>query len=351
MKKFNISNFSIGDSNVPFIIAEAGVNHNGSISVGKKMIDVAAKAGAHAIKFQSFITEEIILKKAPKATYHKRTTGSDKKLSWYNLLKTQEMNAKMHKELIKHCNKKKIIFLSTPYDEPSSDYLEKLGVKAFKIASTDNNNIKLLAHIARKKIPIILSTGMMDMKTLEQSIRVIKKNKNFKISILQCTSNYPCNLKDANLSLIKKFQKKFKIPVGFSDHTEGNLASIVATSLGASIIEKHFTLDKKLPGPDHIMSMNPIELKQFISEIKSMSKLLGGKDKTVLSCETENFKKLKKSLVSKIEIKKGKKIDISMITAKRPGTGIKANHLHLIIGKKVIKNIPINTMLNLNMFK
>ena len=189
------------------------------------------------------------------------------------------------------------------------------------------------------------------MKTLEQSIKIIKKNKNFKISILQCTSNYPCSLENTNLSLIKEFQKKFKMPVGYSDHTEGHLASIVATSLGASIIEKHFTLDKKLPGPDHVMSMSPEELKQFIFEIKNMSKLLGEKNKTVLPCETENFKKLKKSLVSKIEIKKGKKINISMISAKRPGTGIKANFLHLIIGKKAIKNIPNNTMLKLNMFK
>ena len=351
MKKFKISNFSIENYGVPFVIAEAGVNHNGSIVIGKKMIDVAAKAGAHAIKFQSFITDEIILKKAPKATYHKKTTGSDKELSWYDLLKSQEMNYAMHKKLIEHCQKKKIIFLSTPYDEKSADLLEKLKVKAFKIASTDNNNVKLLAHIAKKKIPIILSTGMMDMKTLEQSIKVIKKNGNSKISILQCTSNYPCNLENSNLALINKFKKKFKIPVGFSDHTEGNLASIVATSLGAAIIEKHFTLNKKLPGPDHIMSMNPVELKKFIFEIKNTCKLLGEKEKTVLNCEKENFKKLKKSLVSKIKIEKGRKINLSMITAKRPGTGIQANNLRLIIGKKAIRNIPNNTILKHNMFK
>ena len=334
-----------------FIIAEAGVNHNGSISLGKKMIDVASKAGADAIKFQSFITDEIILKKAPKATYHKRTTGSDKKLSWYDLLKSQEMSLKMHKELIQHCKKRKIVFLSTPYDEKSSDTLQKLGVKAFKIASTDNNNIKLITHIAKKKIPIILSTGMMDMKTLEQSIKTIKKSGNSKIAILHCTSNYPCSLKNTNLLIIQKLKKKFKLPVGFSDHTEGSLASIIATSLGASVIEKHFTLNKKLPGPDHIMSMDPSELEIFISEIKNIHNLYGRKEKVVLKCEIENFKKLKKSLVSKIFIKKGKKINLSMISAKRPGTGIKANELKLVIGKKVKRNIPRDTILKLNMFE
>ena len=351
MKSFKISNFKIGSSKVPYIIAEAGVNHNGSIKIAKKMIDVASKAGADAIKFQSFLTEEIILKNAPKATYHKKTTGSDKKLSWYNLLKTQEMNKKMHVELMKYCKKKKILFLSTPYDEKSSDYLEKLGIKAFKIASTDNNNIKLLKHIAIKKIPLILSTGMIDEKTLRQSINVIKKSGNNKIALLQCTSTYPCDLKDANISLIKEFKKKFKIPVGFSDHTEGNVASIVATSLGAAIIEKHFTLDKTLPGPDHIMSLNPKELVDFISKIKSISKSLGVSKKEVLKCEKENFKKLKKSLVSKKIIKKGEKINFNMIAAKRPGIGIKANELNLVIGKKAKVNIPKNKILNKRMFR
>ena len=351
MKKFNISGFWIGDPKMPFIIAEAGVNHNGSIALGKKMIDVASKAGAHAIKFQTFVTEEIILKKAPKASYHKRTTGSDKKLSWYDLLKSQEMSLNMHKKLIQHCKKRKIIFLSTPYDEKSSDLLEKLGVKAIKIASTDNNNIKLISHIAKKKIPIILSTGMMDMKTLEQSIKVIRKNGNSKIVILQCTSNYPCTFENTNLSTLKEIKKKFKTPVGFSDHTEGNLASIVATTLGACVIEKHFTLNKKFPGPDHIMSMNPRELEKFIFEIKNIYKLYGKKNKVILNCEIENFKKLKKSLVSKYFIKKGNKINLSMITAKRPGTGIQANKLNLVIGKKAKRNIQSNTIIKSEMLK
>ena len=350
MRTFKISNLEIGNSKRPFIIAEAGVNHNGSIKIAKKMIDVAAKAGADAVKFQSFLTDEIILKKAPKATYHKRTTGSDKELSWYDLLKSQEMNFKMHVELIKHCKKRKILFLSTPYDEKSSDILERLGIKAFKIASTDNNNVKLLKHIAIKKIPIILSTGMMDEKTLKQSIKVINKSGNKKIALLQCTSNYPCRIKDAHLGLIQEFKKKFKIPVGFSDHTEGDFASIIATTLGASIIEKHFTLNKKLPGPDHIMSLNPIELSQFISKIKNIFVSLGSNSKKVLDCEKENFFKLKKSLVSCKLIKKGNKINESMITAKRPGTGITANKLNLIIGKKAKEDIPKNKTLAKKMF-
>ena len=351
MKKFKIGKFTIGTSKDPFIIAEAGVNHNGSITIGKKMIDVAAKVGANAIKFQSFITDEIILEKAPKSTYHKRTTGSDKQLSWYEMLKTQEMDSKMHLELLRHCKKKKIIFLSTPYDEKSADYLEKIGIKAFKIASTDNNNIKLLSHIAKKKIPMILSAGMINMKTLGQSVKEIKRNSNYNIAILQCTSNYPCNENDVNLQIIKTFERKFKLPIGFSDHTEGYLASVVATTMGACIIEKHFTLDKNLPGPDHTMSLNPEELKNFIKKIKSVSKVKGVAHKKVLATEIENLKKLKKSLVSKTNILKNEKIQKSMINLKRPGTGIPANEINSILGKKAKKNIYKNTILKSNMFK
>ena len=173
----------------------------------------------------------------------------------------------MHLELLRHC-KKKIIFLSTPYDEKSADYLEKIGIKAFKIASTDNNNIKLLSHIAKKFYDTFC--WMINMKTLRQSVKEIKRNSNYNIAILQCTSNYPCNENDVNLQIIKTFERKFKLPVGFSDHTEGYLASIVATTLGACIIEKHFTLDKNLPGPDHIMSLNPEELKNFIKNKKCL---------------------------------------------------------------------------------
>ena len=268
LKKFKVGNRSIENYSNPFVIAEAGVNHNGKIQLAKKLVDAAVYAGADAVKFQTFNTEDIVTKKSPKSTYHKITGGSDKKQSWYSLLKTQELTIEEHFELFNYCNRKKITFLSTPYDFKSVDLLNKIGIKAFKIASTDNNNFPLLKYVASKKKPLILSTGMSNLSEILETVRVLKTYNQKKISILQCTSSYPCNVKDLNLSVIQTFIKTFDCPIGFSDHSNELMPAIISTSLGSSIYEKHLTLDKKMKGPDHRASSTPNELKEIIKEIR-----------------------------------------------------------------------------------
>ena len=265
-----IGNRLIGKNKPIFFIAEAGVNHNGSLDTAKKLIDAAKDAGANAVKFQTFFTEEIILAKALKSSYHVETTGKDENQSWMDLLKTQEMSFNMHVKLIEYCKKKKIIFLSTPYDFKSVDLLCQFNVPAFKIASTDMNNYQLLEHISKKGKPIILSTGMSSQEEVKLSLNFLLNLKVKKIVLMHCTGSYPTNIKDSNLNVIKNYKKLFsdKCLYGYSDHTKEFINPIAASAIGISVYEKHFTLSKKMPGPDHRMSLNPIELKETIKLIR-----------------------------------------------------------------------------------
>ena len=352
MKKIKIKNKFIGDNYPIFFIAEAGVNHNGSMKYAKKLIDIAKTSGADAVKFQSFITEEIILPNAPKSTYHIETTGPNKKQTWMELLKTQEISKPMLKELIKYSNRKNIIFLSTPYDEKSADLLDSFNIPAFKIASTDTNNHKLLIHISKKRKPIILSTAMSTAEEVKTSVNLLLKNNVKDIILMHCTGSYPTKLKDSNLNVLKSYKRLFanKCLYGYSDHTKEFINPIAAVAIGISAYEKHFTLDKKLPGPDHRMSLSPKELKKTITLIRETELALGSYNKKVLKCEVENRKKLKKSLVANENISKGIKIKNHLITAKRPGFGILPSKISEIIGLKAKKNIKKNTVLKKNMF-
>ena len=351
LKKFKIGNRSIENYSNPFVIAEAGVNHNGKIQLAKKLVDSAVFAGADAVKFQTFNTEDIVTKKSPKSTYHKVTGGSDKKQSWFSLLKSQELTEEEHIELFNYCNKKKIIFLSTPYDFKSVDLLCKIGVKAFKIASTDNNNLPLLKYIASKKKPIILSTGMSNLNEIIETVRLLKTYNQKKISILQCTSSYPCNIKDLNLAVIQTFIKTFDCPVGFSDHSSELMPAIISTSLGSSIYEKHLTLDKKMKGPDHRASCTPRELKEIIKKIRATFIMLGSNKKKVLKCEEENRKKLKKSLVANSFIEKGTKLNKKLFGIKRPATGLDPSFYEKINIFKSIRDIKKDTIITIKMIK
>ena len=334
----------------PFIIAEAGVNHNGSLSIAKKLIRKAKIAGADAIKFQTFKTEKIILPKAPKSNYHIETTGSDKSQSWFDLLKSQELNEKMHIELKKYCNEQKIIFLSTPYDFESVDLLEKIKIPAYKIASTDNVNYPLLKYIAKKNKPVILSTGMNNMKKVEETYNFLKKY-NSEIIILQCTANYPIKLNDVNLNVMDTYKKRFKCFVGFSDHTIGNFSSTIAAAMGASIIEKHFTLDKKMAGPDHRMSATPKEFKMMIETIKLIQKIKGSFEKKILSVEKLNKKRLQKSLVTEKAIKKDQIIKKKFLSIKRPGYGLEPKMLNKISNFRASRDIKAGVVLKSSMIK
>ena len=334
-----IENKKVGDGHPVFFIAEAGVNHNGSVELGKRLIDVASDAGADAVKFQTFKTENIITPDAPKSTYHLETTGSDFEQTWYDLLKTQEISKKMHIELIEYCNKKRIIFLSTPYDEESADLLEDLDVQAFKIASTDTNNIPLLRHIARKGRPVLLSTAMSTMEEVKEAVHAIRDEGLEDIAVFQCTGNYPSKLKHSNLRVMLTYRDQLNCLVGYSDHTPDMINPIAATAMGANIYEKHITVDKTLPGPDHRMALDPNELKQTVKTIRDTELSLGNPEKQVLENEKENRLKLRKSIVTTKNIKKNTKIKSDMLGIKRPGNGISPSELHNIIDKIAARDL------------
>ncbi len=351
MKTIKIGNKNIGGDRPVFFIAEAGVNHNGSIKIALKMVDVAKKAGADAIKFQTFKTNNLILPNAPKSKYHIETTGNDKKQTWFNLLKTQELSYQMHKKIIKYCKKRKIIFLSTPYDEESVDMLEKLNVKAYKVASTDNTNIPLLSYIAKKRKPMFISTAMTNINEIRDLVNCVKRYIPNKFVLMQCTGDYPSKSSDSNLKVMLTYKKNFNCLYGYSDHTLDYINPIAATTLGASVYEKHFTLNKKMLGPDHRMSLLPSELKKTIELIRQTSLALGMKKKEILKSEKHNRLRLKKSLVSKNFIKKGKRLNKSMIAIKRPGTGLLPKKIYTIDDYVALKNIKTNSVIKFKMIK
>ena len=342
------SNRFIGNKEKCFIIAEAGVNHNGKLSYGKKLIDIAVAAGADAVKFQSFNAEEIILKKAPKARYHIETTGSDKKQSWYELLKTQEISLEMHKQLIKYCKKKKILFMSTPYDKKSVDLLNSLDAEIFKIASTDINNFQLIEYIAKKGKPVILSTAMSNFKEVQTSVGILKKHLKDKFIIMQCTGSYPAPLSEANLNVIKTYKKKFNCLVGYSDHVMGDIAALASIPLGICCYEKHITINKKLPGPDHRASLEKKEFVNLVRNIRKIELSLGDGKKVISKPEMKNHKKLKKYFVASKKIQKGQKFTNKNIVAKRTGgTGLKADNYFKLLNKTAKKEYAVNEIIEL----
>jgi len=331
---------TISDQGPCFIIAEAGVNHNGNIKIAKQLVDIAVHARADAIKFQTFFADEIILQKSPKARYHIETTGSDKKLSWYNLLKSQEMSIEMHKEIISYCKKKKIIFISTPYDKRSVDLLDSLGVCIFKIASTDLNNHQLIEYVVNKKKPVILSTGMSTFDEVKKSLNILKKKIPGKFVLMQCTGSYPAPIYESNLAVINTYKDFFKCLVGFSDHVEGEEAAKIATSIGISVYEKHITVNKNLLGPDHRISIEKNEFKSLVNDIRRIERIKGKGLKFLTSSERNNRSKLRKFFVAKKEILIGHKLDNNNITCKRTGgKGISADNFEKILGSKVKRKI------------
>lgn len=346
----HIKNKVIGVDSPCFFIAEAGVNHNGSLELAYELIDKAKDAGADAIKFQTFKAENLNTKSAPKASYHVETTGADEKQTWFDLLKTQELSLEDHKAIIAYCETKDIIFMSTPYDEESADMLETLGVAAFKLASTDLSNTPFVKHIAKKGIPFIISTAMSTFDEVQKAVDTIREEGLDDFVVLQCTGNYPARLDDTNLRVMLTYKEVFGCHVGYSDHTPELINPIAATAMGGKVFEKHFTLDKELPGPDHRMSLNPQELIETIQSIRLTEKALGMAVKEVLPAEKDNRLKLRKSLVAAKNLSQGVVLDRSMVTAKRPGTGIAPYNLEIILGKKLNQDLPADTIFSLEMF-
>jgi len=335
----------IGDNKPVFIIAEAGVNHNGSIELAKELIDVAKDANANAIKFQTFRTEEIITKYADKADYQKEMTGDG---SQFEMVKKLELGQDDFRELAEYAKKHDIMFLSTPFDEKSSDLLNDLKIPAFKISSGDITNHPLLAYVAKKGKPMIISTGMSTREEVREAVITIENAGNNDIVLLHCTSNYPARYDDCNLKAMLTLKKEFNLLVGYSDHTLGIIVPLAAVSMGACIIEKHITVDKNLPGPDHNASLLPEELKEMVLQIKVIEKVLGSEEKNPVFRELKFQKVVRKSIVAKGPISKGTIISNKMIAIKRPGTGLAPKFINDIIGKVAVTNIKKDEQITLD---
>lgn len=337
----------ISDNSPVFIIAEAGVNHNGDVEIAKKMVDAACEAGADAIKFQIFKTDNLVIKNADKAEYQKLHTGIDE--TQYDMLKKLELSYEEHFKIMEYCKERNIIYLSTPFDYESVGALEELNVCAYKISSGDITNLPFLRYIASKGKPMIVSTGMSNLGEVEDAIEIIKSTGNENIILLHCTSSYPTEYHDVNLKAMITLKNAFQLPVGYSDHTLGIEVPIAAVSLGARIIEKHFTLDRTMPGPDHKASLEPAELKQMIISIRNIEKALGDGIKKCTKSEEDVKKIARKSIVAASYIPKGSIIDENMLTIKRPGTGIPPKFIDYLIGKKAKIDILKDTVLDLSM--
>jgi N,N'-diacetyllegionaminate synthase len=321
-----------------FIIAEAGVNHNGSIDVAKKLIDEASNAGADAVKFQTFKAKDLVSKKAQKAEYQKKTT--DKKESQFDMIKKLELNVAMHKELISYCNTKSIMFLSSPFDLDSIKLLDELGLLVFKIPSGEITNLLYLRHIGKLNKKVILSTGMADINEIKDALDTLISNGTQKenITVLHANTMYPTPLKDVNLRAMITIGNTFDIAFGYSDHTLGIEVDIAAVAMGARCIEKHFTLDSTMEGPDHKASLEPSELKSMIRAIRNIEVALGSSIKKPSNSERPNMQVVRKSIVAKKNIKKGDVLCEQNLDIKRPGTGISPMRWDDIIGTNATKN-------------
>jgi len=318
--KFKINNFNIG-SKKTYIIAEAGSNHNGDFNQAIKLIDAAKFAGANAIKFQLFRSEYFVKKNSKE----------------HKFLKNYEFKREWLYKLNKYCKKRNIHFLASPFDNEACELLVKNKVGAIKIASTETFNLKLINFISKKKIPLIISTGISNYIDILEALEIVKKNNNNEVALLQCSSVYPTQDFQVNLNVIDDYKKKFEFPIGFSDHTLGILASVAAVVKGANIIEKHFTLSRDLEGPDHSFAIEPNELNEMIKQIRSIEKMLGNLNKYPLKEELDICRK--KGLYAKKNIKKNQIIKLEYIENKKPQKGIEARFLKLIDGLKSNKNL------------
>lgn len=326
-----------------YIIAEVGVNHNGDIALAKKLIKVAKEAGADCVKFQTFRADCIVTKTAPKADYQLKVT--DVHESQLQMLKNLELDFESHKELISHCKKVNIDFLSTPYTLDDIVFLESLGVRAYKVASGQIVEPAFLKAVALTGKPIFLSTGMATLAEVDNAVRVLRACGNSQIVLLQCTTNYPSRPQDANLKTIPTMATAFGTPMGYSDHTLTDTACLVAIGLGARVIEKHITMDRSLPGPDHAASATPKEFKRLCLAVREAELTLGSGRKEPCQVEVTNARGMRRSLVASCLIKAGEIIREDMLTCKRPGTGIRPDLMQEVIGCKATRDIPADEII------
>lgn len=332
---FRIGNFEIKERSMVFVIAEAGVNHNQDLNLALKLVDVAAESGANAVKFQTFKAEDVVTEEGEMVSYQRKNMG--KQMSQREMLKGLELPEEFYRPIMERCDKRNILFMSTPHGgKPSVDFLEALGVLAYKIGSGDLTNYILLNKVARTGKTLILSSGMASMDEVKDAIRFVRLRGNSQIAVLHCTTNYPCPPEEVNLLAMKTMMEELDVPVGYSDHTEGSQVAIMAATLGMAIYECHFTLDKTLAGPDHIASCNPDELKEKIEAIRRVSTILGKAKKIPNRSEIDSILKLvRKSIVAATDLNVDHAIVADDLEAKRPGNGVSPTRYEKLLGKKL----------------
>lgn len=339
----------VGPGERCFVIAEIGVNHNGSTITAKELIDKAFKAGVDAVKFQTFSADRLVTKDAPQAKYQNENTK--RRLTQYQLLKQLELKQTDYRELKAYCLQLGILFLSSPFDELAVDLLDDLGVEAFKIPSGEITNLPFLDYVARKKKPIILSTGMAFLNEVEVAVKVIENAGGKEIILLQCTSAYPAKPEDINLRAMDTLRSAFNYPVGFSDHTLGCEIALASVAMGADLVEKHFTLDKSMEGPDHKASIDPKELEYLVKSIRKIEAAFGDGKKIPTNNEDEIAKLVRKSIYANKDITANEEISRDKLKISRPGDGLPPSSLDLILGKKAKEDIKAGTQITLEQIK
>ncbi len=328
-----------------YIIAEAGVNHNGSLDIAIKMIDAAKEAGVDCIKFQTFMASDLVSRRADKADYQKKQTKNDE--SQLHMLQRLELSSADFSILAQYCNERDIIFLSTPFDFHSIDFLQTLDLKYWKIPSGEITNLPYLIRIAQTHAPIILSTGMSTIEEIGDALKVLRGYGCGEVTLLHCTTEYPAPYAEVNLRAMETLRREFHVSVGYSDHTKGIEIPIAAVAMGATVIEKHFTLDRQMEGPDHKASLEPDELKAMVSAIRNIEVALGSGEKKPSFSEIKNIPIARKSIIASRHIQKGELFTIDNITTKRPGNGISPMKWFEVLGKVSKKNFQEDELIEI----
>jgi N-acetylneuraminate synthase len=329
-----------------FIIAEAGVNHNGSLDLALRLVDAAKASGADAVKFQTFRADLLATRSAHKAPYQERTTTSEE--SQFEMLKRLELDAKAHERLIEHCQKVGIQFLSSPFDTESADLLATMNVPIYKVPSGEITNLPFLQHIARKGRPLILSTGMSTLGEVEEAVNVLIASGATQLTLMHCVTEYPAPYAEVNLRAMHTLKIAFGLPVGYSDHTPGIEIGIAAVALGAEVIEKHFTLDRSLPGPDHAASLEPAELQQMVAAIRHVEVALGNGIKVPAACELPNISVARKSVVAARSLPEGHRLATGDLEIKRPGNGLAPKLLPSLLGRTLSAGVAKDEVISWN---
>ena len=326
-----------------FVIAEAGVNHNGSLDVAKRLVEEARRAGADCVKFQTFSAQALTSRHARKAEYQQQNGEGDG--TQFGMLKRLELTENDHRALLAHCLENQIAFLSSPFDERSADLLDDLGVPAFKVPSGEVTNHQFLRYLASKNKPIILSTGMSTLAEVSEAVDAITDSGESELFLLHCVTEYPAPMEEINLRAMLTLAGAFRLPVGFSDHTPGIEIAVAAVALGARIVEKHFTLSRGMPGPDHRASLEPQELATMVQAIRNVEKSLGDGVKKPAPCELKNIAVARKSLVATQDIRAGQRLTPENVTIKRPGHGIQPKDLDKVIGLRTNVDIEADDVI------